>query len=233
MGPERPRTDGRRLMRIKASRRRRDAGPQCVVAIAAVGIVLGFGPRREVAAQTPNPLETSLHAVSRRIESLSPRSGRAGTVVTLRATGMLAITPVRIGIGATEVGFEEIGQALTTERGELSSTVTVPSWTRPDLTHVFIVFDFYFNPIAVSDEFFWLAPDGTVVRQGRITNEVGDCSGLGLLTDQGVLYTLVGDLSGFEAGDRVIVEGGIAESTPCPQSATIEVLRIRSGEANP
>ncbi|MEE8147947.1 MAG: hypothetical protein V3T24_10105, partial [Longimicrobiales bacterium] len=101
--------------------------------------------------------------MSRRIETLSPRSGRAGTLVTLRATGMPAITPVRIGLGATEVGFEEIGQALTTDRGELSSTVTVPSWTRPDLTHVFIVFDFYFNPIAVSDEFFVLAPDGTVV----------------------------------------------------------------------
>ena len=192
-----------------------------VVAIAVVGIVLGFGTSPGVAAQRPNPLETGLHAVSRRVDNVSPRSGRAGTVVTLKATGMPAITPVRIGLGATEVGFEEIGQALTTEKGELSLTVTIPSWTRPDLTHIFIVFDFYFVPIAVSDEFFVLAPDGTVVRQGRITNEVGDCSGLGLLTDQGVLYTLVGDLSGFEAGDRVIVEGGIAESTPCPQSATI------------
>ncbi len=54
----------------------------------------------------------------------------------------------------------------------------------------------------------------------------------GLLTDESVLYTLAGDLSGFEAGDRVTVEGGIAESTLCPQGATIEVLRIRAGEAN-
>jgi hypothetical protein len=45
-----------------------------------------------------------------------------------------------------------------------------------------------------------------------------------------MLYTLVGDLVGFEAGDRVIVEGGVAESTLCPQGATIEVLRIRAGE---
>ena len=52
---------------------------------------------------------------------------------------MPAITPVRIGLGATEVGFEEIGQAMTTDKGELSLTVTVPSWTQPDLTHVFIV----------------------------------------------------------------------------------------------
>ncbi len=220
-------------MRInKVNPWRRDGSPLSVVAIAAVGIVLGFGPGREVAAQTPNPLESSLHAVSRRIETLSPRSGRAGTVVTLSATGMPAITPVRIGIGATEVGFEEIGQAMTNDRGELSLTVTVPSWTQPDLTHIFIVFDFYFIPIAVSDEFFVLTPDGTVERQGRITNGVGDCPVPGLLTDEGVLYTLVGDLSGFEAGDRVVVEGGIADSTLCPQGATIEVLQIRAGEAN-
>ncbi len=221
-------------MRInQASRWRRDGSSLPVVAIAAVGIVLGFGTGREVAAQDPNPLGTALHAVSRRVETVSPRSGRAGTVVTLRATGMPAITPVRIGLGATEVGFEEIGQAMTTDSGELSLTVTVPSWTKPDLTHVFIVFDFYFVPIAVSEEFFVLAPDGTVVRQGRITNGVGDCSAPGLLTDQGVLYTLAGNLSGFGAGDRVIVEGGIAESALCPGDATIEVLRIRPGEANP
>ena len=219
-------------MRSKASRRRRDAGPLCVVAIAAVGIVLAFGPGREVAAQNPNPLETSLHAVSRRVETVTPRSGRSGTVVTLRATGMPAITPVRIGLGA-EVGFEEIGQAMTTDGGELSLRVTVPSWVRPNLTHIFIVFDFYFVPIAVSDEFFVLAPDGTVVREGRITNSVGECSAPALLTDEGVLYTLVGDISGFEAGDRVRVEGGIAASPLCPQGATIEVLRIRPGEENP
>jgi hypothetical protein len=95
---------------------------------------------------------------------------------------------------------------------------------------VFIVFDIYFVPIAVSDEFYVLAADGTVVREGRITNPVGECISPGLLTNQGMLYTLVGDLVGFEAGDRVIVEGGVAESTLCPQGATIEVLRIRAGE---
>ena len=220
-------------MRIKASRGHRDVSARPVIAIASVAIVLGPGMGQEVAAQDPNPLVTPMHAVSRRIQTVSPGTGRAGTVVLLSATGMPAITPVRIGLGATEVGFEEIGQAMTTEGGELSLTVTVPSWAKPDLTHIFIVFDFYFVPIAVSDEFFVLAPDGTVVREGRITNAIGECSAPALLTDEGVLYTLVGDLSGYEAGDRVTVEGGIAESTLCPQGATIEVLRIRPGEADP
>ncbi len=220
----------------QSTRRRRGRRPLTMLAVAAVGIGAGLGTAREVAAQNPddpNPLQTNLHAVSRRIQTVTPRTGRAGTVVTLQATGMPAITPVRIGLGATEVGFEEIGQALTTDTGELSLTVTVPDWTRPNLTHVFIVFDFYFVPIAVSDEFFVLAADGTVERDGRITNSVGGCTAPTLLTDEGVLYTLVGDLRGFGAGDRVWVEGGIAASTLCPQGATIEVLRIRADEENP
>ena len=218
-------------MRISQSTRgSRNGRPVAVVAMAAVGAVLGLGTSMEVAAQTSQPLEAPLHSISRRIQTVSPGSGRAGSFVTLKATGMPAITPVRIGLGATEVGFEEIAQVMTTETGELSLTVTVPTWTKPDLTHVFIVFDIYFVPIAVSDEFYVLAADGTVVREGRITNPVGECISPGLLTNQGMLYTLVGDLVGFEAGDRVIVEGGVAESTLCPQGATIEVLRIRAGE---
>lgn len=218
-------------MRISQSTRgSRNGRPVAVVAMAAVGAVLGLGTSMEVAAQTSQPLEAPMHSISRRIQTVSPGSGRAGSFVTLKATGMPAITPVRIGLGATEVGFEEIAQVMTTETGELSLTVTVPTWTKPDLTHVFIVFDIYFVPIAVSDEFYVLAADGTVVREGRITNPVGECISPGLLTNQGMLYTLVGDLVGFEAGDRVIVEGGVAESTLCPQGATIEVLRIRAGE---
>ncbi len=216
-------------MRISQSRRRsRNGRPLPVVAMAAVGAVLGLGTSMEVAAQ--DPLEAPMHAISRRIQTVTPGSGRAGSFVTLKATGMPAITPVRIGLGATEVGFEEIAQVMTSETGELSLTVTVPTWTKPDLTHVFIVFDIYFVPIAVSDEFYVLAPDGTVVREGRITNPVGECTSPGLLTNQGMLYTLVGDLGGFHPGDRVTVEGGVAESTLCPEGATIEVLRIRAGE---
>ena len=217
-------------------RRCRDRCPLRVLACVVAGIGAGLGTGRDAAAQNPadpSPLESNLHAISRRIQTVTPRTGRAGTTVRLQATGMPAITPVRIGIGATEVGFEEIGQALTTDTGELSLEVVVPDWTRPHLTHLFIVFDYYFVPIAVSDEFFVLAPDGTVERDGRITNSVGDCTAPALLTDEGVLYTLQGDLRGFEAGDRVQVEGGIAPSTLCPEGATIEVFRIRADEENP
>ncbi len=219
----------------QSTRRRRDGRPLRFLALVVAGIGAGLGTARPAAPQDPadpSPLQNNLHAISRRIQTVTPRTGQAGTTVRLQAIGMPAITPVRIGIGATEVGFEEIGQALTTDRGELSLEVIVPDWTRPHLTHVFIVFDYYFVPIAVSDEFFVLAPDGTVERDGRITNSAGDCPEPALLTDEGVLYALQGNLRGFAAGDRVQVEGGIAPATVCPQGATIEVFRIRADEEN-
>ncbi len=149
--------------------------------------------------------------------------------MTLTTGGMPAITPVRIGIGATQVGFEEIGQALTTERGELTIDVEVPDWADPSFAHVFIVFDFYFAPIALSSEFFVLGPDGNVSREGRIMNDVPECEAPALLTDDGILYALTGDLKEFVAGDRVAVEGKISSSSLCARDAGIEVTEIQAG----
>ena len=174
-------------------------------------------------------VQSSFHNVSRRIDSFSPGIGRAGTTVTLTTGGMPAITPVRIGIGATQVGFEEIGQALTTERGELTIDVEVPDWADPSFAHVFIVFDFYFAPIALSSEFFVLGPDGNVSREGRIMNDVPECEAPALLTDDGILYALTGDLKEFVAGDRVAVEGKVSSSSLCARDAGIEVTEIQAG----
>tara|TARA_B100000686_G_scaffold44261_2_gene46818 strand:- start:135224 stop:135802 length:579 start_codon:yes stop_codon:yes gene_type:complete len=179
-------------------------------------------------------VQSSFHNVSRRIDSFSPGIGRAGTTVTLTTGGMPAITPVRIGIGATQVGFEEIGQALTTERGELTIDVEIPDWADPSFAHVFIVFDFYFAPIALSSEFFVLGPDGNVSREGRIMNDVPECEAPALLTDDGILYALTGDLKEFVAGDRVAVEGKISSSSLCARDAGIEVTEIQvGGELSP
>lgn len=175
-------------------------------------------------------VQSSFNNVSRRIDSFSPGTGRAGTTVTLTTGGMPAITPVRIGIGATQVGFEEIGQALTTETGELTIDVEVPGWADPSFAHVFIVFDFYFAPIALSSEFFVLGPDGNVSREGRIMNDVPECEAPALLTDDGILYALTGNLAEFGVGDRVIVEGSISSSSLCARDAGIQVTQIEAGE---
>jgi hypothetical protein len=65
-----------------------------------------------------------------------------------------------------------------------------------------------------------------VVRiAGTLTNEGVECQAL--VTDSGKLYTLTGNLGGFENGDRVRVVGKVAEVSICQQGTTLQVLNIR------
>jgi hypothetical protein len=191
---------------------------------------MGLGAGRDLVAQDRGRQaisEPGLDSIVRRMESMVPTSGPPGTGVTLRTGGMPALTPLRIGIGAVRFGFEEIGQVLTNERGEFSLAVTVPYWARRDLTHRFIVFDFYFVPIALSEVFHVTDADGMLFRAGTLASTGPPCPVL--RGDDSVLYALAGELPAVRAGGRVVVEGKIAESSACPQRTTIEVIRITSG----
>ncbi len=187
-------------------------------------LVLGFGPG--LAAQDRGRVvpETALDSVGRRIEFMSPLSGPPGTVVTLRSANLPGATPVRIGVGAIRFGFEELAQAMTSNRGELELTVELPAWARHDLAHFFIVFDFYFVPIALSQAFHVTGQDGSIRREGRITDEGVEC--LALRGDDGVLYTLAGDVPELTKGETVVVEGTLAETSFCMQGTTIQVREI-------
>ena len=197
--------------------------------LAAVLLALGFG---QLAGQErpPGLMDTKVDSVSRRIRSISPNSGPPGTSVTLRTGSLPAVTAMRIGIGATRFGFEELGQVMTDERGELSLTVQVPSWAQREMSHRFIVFDFYFVPLALSDVFHVTGPDGTVQRQGLIGAEDGECRAM--RGEDGMLYALAGDTRGVQTGDTVVVDGTVAESLECAQGVTLEVVRIRAGGGN-
>lgn len=65
--------------------------------------------------------------------------------------------------------------------------------------------------------------------RGTLTNEGVECQAL--RGDDGELYTLTGDLSGFEDGDRVKVRGTIAEISICQQGTTIEVQSIKDDKS--
>ena len=64
----------------------------------------------------------------------------------------------------------------------------------------------------------------TIVIKGILTDEGIECQALRTDTDE--LYTLVGDLKGFQVGDRVYVAGTIAEVSFCQQGVTIVVSWI-------
>jgi hypothetical protein len=65
--------------------------------------------------------------------------------------------------------------------------------------------------------------------RGTLTDEGVECQAL--RGDDGELYTLTGDLSGFEEGDRVKVRGTIAEISICQQGTTIEVQSIKDDKS--
>jgi hypothetical protein len=158
-----------------------------------------------------------------------PLSGAPGTMVLLRTGGMPHLTPLRIGVGAVRFGFEEVGQVLSNERGEFSLEVAVPAWARRDLIHRFIVFDFYFVPIALSPVFHVTDAEGLVARAGELSRDRSGCAAL--RTDDGLSYGLAGDLSAFRTGSRVLVEGRIRGSPACAQGITLEAVRVRPAPA--
>lgn len=68
-----------------------------------------------------------------------------------------------------------------------------------------------------------------VTVTGVLTDEGVECQAL--RGDDGRLYTVAGDLEGFASGDRVRVEGRIAEMSFCMQGTTLTVERIERLQA--
>jgi hypothetical protein len=166
--------------------------------------------------------------ISRRLQTISPRSGPPGTVVTVASGLMPHITPVRVGMGATRIGFEALAELLTSTTGDFSVNVTVPEWARWDRNHRFILFDFYFNPIAASDAFFVTDADGRIRREGQISGEGQRCPAIRDV--DGELFALTGDsttLARFAVGDRVIVTGTLMEAGDCGDDPTLRIIEIQ------
>ncbi|NMG07743.1 DUF5818 domain-containing protein [Brasilonema sp. UFV-L1] len=64
----------------------------------------------------------------------------------------------------------------------------------------------------------------TICVKGVLTDEGVECQALRTAANE--LYTLVGDLKGFQVGDEVYVSGTIAEVSFCQQGITIAVSWI-------
>jgi hypothetical protein len=69
----------------------------------------------------------------------------------------------------------------------------------------------------------------TLNIRGTLTDEGVECRAL--RGDDGQLYTLTGDLGGFQTGDRVHVRGKVAERTFCGQGTTIVVEDIKADKS--
>ena len=60
--------------------------------------------------------------------------------------------------------------------------------------------------------------------KGELTDEGVECQAF--RSEDGELFTLIGDLEGYGNGDKVVVCGTIAEISPCMQGTTMVISYI-------
>lgn len=156
---------------------------------------------------------------------LSQKSAPPGAAVELSAVGLPGAASVVIAAGATVQSATPVGEATTTERGRLDTSVTVPAAAKPGDTLLFVVetpdgrLRLASAPLAVAD------PAAFVTVTGTLSNEGATCPAL--RGDDGKLYTLVPTETGaFGPGDRVKVTGTVAEMSTCMQGTTLSVTSI-------
>ncbi|MEE8146829.1 MAG: hypothetical protein V3T24_04435 [Longimicrobiales bacterium] len=159
--------------------------------------------------------------------SVSPRGGPPGTEVTVRWTGLSPDSAILIGFGGLGSGYEIVGESGTDANGDFSHTVRVPAWAERDESHFFFVAYEDGQPRGISDAFHVTGPDGTLRLEGRITDEGVACTAMRGENDE--LYMLVGETERLSPGDRVVVEGTIADASACQQGLAIAVTEIRGG----
>lgn len=174
--------------------------------------------------------------ITRRLQHVSPASGPPGTMVTVSSALMPHLTPARVAMGATRIGFEALAELLTSATGDFEVQVTVPEWTRWDRNHRFILFDFYFNPIAASDAFFVTDAEGRLRREGQVIRE-GGC--LAVRDIDGEVFAVAPDAEGqqglrLEEGARVVVTGTLVAAPPeCGERPALRLVEIRSVPIGP
>lgn len=201
-------------------------GGRLALAASLFGLVLPAAPTQ---AQSVNASDVNMGAIERRIDLISPKSGPAGTVVRVNTADMPVITPIRVGIGAARVGFEAFQELLTGQEGDFDVTVEVPDWTTWERVQVFIVFDIYFRPIALSDAFHVTDERGMVRRTGRIANEGPEC--VTFRDIDGVQYALLGSdtlLADIERNTTVTLEARVLDRMACGLANVLEVIEIRT-----
>lgn len=64
--------------------------------------------------------------------SVSPRHAAVGTDVTVRLSGFPAQSPVDLGIGRVNAGFDVIAEGMTSPEGTMGTVVTIPDFVDPE-----------------------------------------------------------------------------------------------------
>lgn len=166
---------------------------------------------------SPDPGEAAI--------DIGSRTGPPGTNVRVEGSGFPAGAEIDVGFGPPRSEYDVIRTVQADPRGNVSVTVSVPSWAERDRTYVFVLAAPANDPRAVSEPFHVTGADGSVRIEGELTDEGVECPAV--RSPLGTLYTLAGgDTEGLQAGDRVVVEGTVAEMSFCMQGITINATRV-------
>ena len=162
----------------------------------------------------------------RHIQTVEPRHGPHGTLVTVSTLNLALQAKVHVGIGATHTGFESLAEAPQGELGEISVDVRIPPSAPVDRAVVFVAFNAIFSPIGMSDPFHVTDENGLVRRTGSVVAPEAEGRCLAFRDTDDFPYLLTGNLSGLEPGSEVVIEGAYSEGGACGEGDTIEVRRV-------
>lgn len=165
--------------------------------------------------------------------TVSPASGAPGTLVEIAASGFAPSTPLRLMAGLTAANLRELGRVTTSNRGRATLTVRIPDWAASAGSIVFAYETTNGRLRSLSEPFRIVQPApppraNRITVIGTLTREGVECQAM--RGDDGQLYTLAGAFEGFQPGDRVRVEGRVADVSTCMQGTTINVSRIQDAQ---
>lgn len=159
--------------------------------------------------------------------AFSPASGSPGSIVRVSASGFPSSASLRFLVGSSAYSLREIQRVSTDSRGRVEISARIPAWAAEIGRLVFAFETSDGRRRVVSDGFRVVAPAREVTVTGTLTREGAECQAM--RGDDGRLYTLSERrFEGFRPGDRVRVQGRIAEVSFCQQGTTIDVTRIES-----
>jgi hypothetical protein len=149
----------------------------------------------------------------------------SGATVTLQVRGFPGEAELIVSAEPAGGSAEIIAHGVTSDRGEAFVDARIPK--APDdgenLTFIVATAD---GRVTVRSELFSVVAAGAAVSlTGTLTKEGVECPAM--RGDDGKLYTLLPPaLGALGPGDRVHVEGSVAEMTECQQGTTIVVTKL-------
>lgn len=163
--------------------------------------------------------------------SVEPDRGPIDSEVEITGRGFRPDASINLLAGREPDDLEVYERLRSDRRGRVGIVVELPEWARPGREVYFALQmrgergSAVVQPFRVSRR---AARAERVAVTGTITRRGAECPIM--RGDDGRNYALAGDLEGFGPGDRVNVEGRLAEVSTCMEGTTIDIRGISEAE---